>query len=128
MKALKDKGTLISDKTVIEFVFSKLLEPQYQQGVIVDGLPRTSVQAECISMLYDLMIQLRKEFLHSEIGDHFRRPTFRIVVLFVDEKVSVERQLKRGQKLNEHNRIVMETGIGQLLVRVANTVDIHYGL
>ena len=82
---------------------------------VVDGFPRTTVQAECISLLYDFMLSLRKEFLNTEFGEFFRRPVFRISVLFVEESVSVERQLRRGQRLKEHNRIVFDTGIGHLL-------------
>jgi len=115
MRALKDKGILVSDQTIVSLVFQKLLDKQYTNGVVVDGFPRTRVQAECISLLYDFMLQLRKEFLNTEYVEHFRRPVFRISVLFVEEGVSVERQLKRGQRVKEHNRIVMDTGIGQLL-------------
>jgi adenylate kinase len=39
---------------------------------------------------------------------------FRIALLFVDEEVSVQRQLKRGREIREHNRVVRETGVGQL--------------
>jgi adenylate kinase len=34
--------------------------------------------------------------------------------LFVDEEVRVQRQLKRGREIREHNRQVRETGAGQL--------------
>ena len=33
----------------------------------------------------------------------FPRPRFRVTVLFVDEKVSIERQLDRGKKTSDHN-------------------------
>ena len=36
------------------------------------------------------------------------------MVLFVTEKTSIERQLKRGEELIEHNRRVEETGIGTI--------------
>ncbi len=46
---------LLGDRDVVEAVLRKLLEPVYQDGVIVDGFPRTQVQAECILMLYDMV-------------------------------------------------------------------------
>lgn len=37
------------------------------------------------------------------------------MVLFIEEAVSIERQLSRGAKVREHNRRVAETGFGELL-------------
>ena len=37
------------------------------------------------------------------------------MVLFVDEKTTVERQLKRGRQVRAHNEEVRRTGIGELL-------------
>jgi adenylate kinase len=115
MRKLKDQGYLISDKQVVELVVNKLLSPEYENGVIVDGFPRTVVQAHCVSFLYDFMLQLRQEMRNTSYATKFRRPVFRITVLFVDEQVSVQRQLTRGKQIREHNRIVRETGIGKLL-------------
>ena len=53
---------LLGDRDVVEAVLRKLLEAPYQDGVIVDGFPRTQVQAECILMLHEMMKQLRQEF------------------------------------------------------------------
>jgi adenylate kinase len=113
MRKLKDQGYLISDRQVIELVFTKLLSPEYENGVIVDGFPRTVVQAHCVSFLYDFMLQLRKDMKDTPYASKFLRPVFRITVLFVDEQVSIKRQIDRGRKIKEHNRIVRETGIGK---------------
>ena len=40
-----------------------------------------------------------------------RRPLFRIVCLFVEEEVSVQRQLHRGEQVRAHNRIMREAGM-----------------
>ncbi len=115
MQILKSKGQLINDTDVIELLFTKLLDQEvYANGVIVDGFPRTIVQAQCISLLYDKMISLYKEFRHTKEGEKFSMPKFRLCVLYVDEKVSVERQLSRGKIVKEHNLRVRETGIGEL--------------
>ena len=124
MKKIKDSGRLISDAQVIEAVFTKLLDPEYENGVIVDGFPRTPVQAQCIALLYDLMLQFRHEFQSdSVVSQKFRRPSFRLCVLFVDEKISVERQLSRGRKIIEMNRIATETGYGNLQEVRSTDVD-----
>jgi adenylate kinase len=79
----------------------------------VDGFPRTKVQVECIKMLKEKMLKLRQQFMDTPHGYHFRRPAFRVAVLFVDEKESVERQLKRGKEVIEHNKKVKEAGQGE---------------
>jgi len=112
---IKEEAGLVGDSMVLEVLLSKLLQPEYANGVVVDGFPRTKVQVECIKMLREKMLALRKEFFDTEYGYLFRRPVFRVAVLFVDEKESVERQLKRGRETREHNQRVRETGIGKLL-------------
>ena len=39
-----------------------LLEPEYQTGVVVDGFPRTKVQAEAVKLLHDQIMQLRAAY------------------------------------------------------------------
>jgi len=90
----------------------KLLLPEFAQGVVVDGFPRTKTQVDCIKMLKDKMLSLRAEFLNTPYGVYFRRPVFRVAVLFVDENESVDRQLKRGKMAQHHNEKTKESGIG----------------
>lgn len=73
------------DSLVFELLLEKLLEPQYADGVLVDGFPRTKVQVECIKMLKDKMLELRAQYSNTRHGMHFRRPAYRVAVLFVDE-------------------------------------------
>jgi len=47
-----------------------------------------------------------------------------IMVLFVDEKISIERQLKRGQEVKEHNEEVRRTGTGDLQEERVTDYDI----
>lgn len=66
-------------------------------GVVVDGFPRTMVQAQVIKLLHDKMNLVRAEYKdHPDFRDRFRRPIFRIAVLYVEEEESVKRQLARG--------------------------------
>ena len=41
------------------------------------------------------------------------------MVLFITERTSIERQLKRGAEIAEHNKEVQETGVGELWVQRA---------
>jgi adenylate kinase len=111
-KAIKARGGMVGDREVTGLVFRRLLDPEYQQGAILDGYPRTKVQVECLKMLFDQMNLLRREFAHSAELVHFKQPTFHIMVLFVDEAESVARQLKRGRETIAHNEEVERSGMG----------------
>ena len=97
-RALKDAGNMVGDRDVIGLVLRELLRAEYHDGVILDGFPRTHVQVECLKLLVDQMHALRREFYNTSLSIHFRQPTIHIMVLFVDEKESVARQLKRGRE------------------------------
>jgi len=112
-KVLIDSGKLVGDREVTELVFSELLKPVNQKGVIVDGFPRTQVQVDCLKMLYVKLKELRLNYKNTEFSNRFRRPNFHIVVLFIDEKESVARQLKRGYQMIEHNKKVEASGVGE---------------
>jgi adenylate kinase len=70
------------------------------------------------------MQELRREFYDSPLHVHFRKPVVHIMVLFVDEKVSIERQLKRGRDIQAHNEEVKTTGIGEPLELRATDLDV----
>jgi adenylate kinase len=113
-RRIKDAGSMVGDREVIDLLFHRLLEPQYRDGVILDGFPRTKVQVECLKLLVDKMHSLRRDFYQTPMGIHFRQPTIHIMVLFVDEATSVARQLRRGVEVRAHNKEVRRTGIGEL--------------
>jgi len=113
-RALKDAGNMVGDREVVRLVLRQLLRKEYQDGVILDGFPRTNVQVECLKLLVDKMHALRREFYHTPLSIYFRQPTIHIMVLFIDEKESIARQLKRGLETQLHNEEVMRTGVGEL--------------
>ncbi|MBI2515791.1 MAG: nucleoside monophosphate kinase [Opitutae bacterium] len=115
MKRLKDAGQMIGDREVLSVLLRQLLKPEYRDGVVLDGFPRTNVQVECLKMLYEKMIQLWREFHGTPLAIHFRQPIFHIVVLFIDETESIVRQLKRGREIKTHNEKVRATGRGEML-------------
>jgi len=114
-RRIKDSGNLVGDREVIGLLLLRLLDPIYVNGVVVDGFPRTRTQVECLKLFYQKMLELRKEYYSTPLAAFFPKPVFRITVLFVEEKESVERQLKRGRQVVAHNQRVRETGAGDLL-------------
>jgi adenylate kinase len=115
MKKIKDAGHMIGDREVLSALLRKLLKPEYREGVILDGFPRTKVQVECLKMLFEKITQLWREFHGTPLSIHFRQPTFHIVVLFIDEHESIFRQLKRGRDVKAHNAKVLGSGRGELM-------------
>jgi len=113
-KRLKDAGAMVGDREVVGLLLRELMKPDYRDGVILDGFPRTRVQVECLKLLVDQMHRLRREFYGTPLSIHFRQPTIHIMVLFVDEKESIARQLKRGRETRLHNEEVLRTGVGTL--------------
>ena len=113
-KRIKDSGGMVGDREVIGLMLRALLQPQYRDGVILDGFPRTKVQVECLKLLVQHIQALRTEFYNTGLGMYFRQTTIHIMVLFVDEKTSVDRQLKRGREIVAHNAEVRRTGVGEL--------------
>jgi adenylate kinase len=113
-RRLKDAGNMVGDREVVGLLLRELMKPIFRDGVILDGFPRTNVQVECLKLLVDKMHSLRREFFNSPLSIHFRQPTVHIMVLFVDEKESIARQLKRGAQTRMHNDEVLRTGIGVL--------------
>jgi adenylate kinase len=122
-RKLIDTGRLVGDREVIGIIFRKLLDPVYQSGVVLDGFPRTKVQVECVKLLFNKLVGLRNKYANTLLSEHFKKPHFHIVVLFVDEKESVKRQLSRGRKAIAHNEEVRESGDGDLEEIRATDVD-----
>ena len=112
-RAVKSRGGMVGDREVVSILLRKLLEPEQQNGALLDGFPRTKVQVECLKLLYDEMIALRREFYDTQEVIHFKQPIFQIMVLFVDEAESVARQLKRGRQVVAHNEEIARSGVGE---------------
>ncbi len=122
-RKLKSQGGMVGDREVVGILFRKLLEPEQQNGAILDGFPRTKVQVECLKMLFDEMVALRRDFSGSPNAAHFKQPIFHIMVLFVDEAESIARQLKRGREVLAHNAEVQRSGLGELWEERATDFD-----
>ncbi len=120
---IKSQGGMVGDRDVVGILFRKLLEPEQQNGAILDGFPRTKVQVECLKMLFDEMVALRRDFSSTPDAAHFKQPIFHIMVLFVDEAESIARQIKRGREVLLHNEEVKRSGLGELWEERATDFD-----
>lgn len=112
-RAIKARGGMVGDREVVGILLRKLLEPEQQNGALLDGFPRTKVQVECLKLLFDEMVALRRDFSGRPEVVHFKQPIFHIMVLFVDEAESIARQLKRGGEVTAHNAEVARSGMGE---------------
>jgi len=121
--AIKNSGKMVGDREVIGLLFKELLSTRYHEGVIIDGFPRTNVQVECLKLFHQALLELHVEFRSGPHAKFFRKPMFRIALLFVGEEVSVSRQLKRGLEVREHNKQVRASGVGQLLEERPTDID-----
>jgi len=122
-RQIKARGGMVGDRDVVGVLFRKLLEPDQQNGAILDGFPRTKVQVECLKMLFDEMVALRRDFSTTPEAAHFKQPIFHIMVLFVDEAESIARQVRRGQEVLLHNEEVKRSGLGELWEERATDFD-----
>jgi adenylate kinase len=118
---IKQAGGMVGDREVVGLVFRELLKPEYRDGCVLDGFPRTQIQVECLKLLVRKMNQLYREYHETALAINFRKPTIHVMVLFVDEKTSVERQLNRGREVAEWNAKASADGVELREVRATDT-------
>jgi adenylate kinase len=81
VKDVYDRGDLVSDDLMIELIRTRLDQPDTEAGFVLDGFPRTTVQAEAL----DAML--------ADLGR-----TFSVVfVLQIPDAVAFERLRRRAQ-------------------------------
>lgn len=80
VKAVLDRGDLVSDDLMLELVKKRLEQPDAQQGFLLDGFPRTVAQADAL--------------VEALEGD---RDLDAIVLMLVPEEELVRRALGRGR-------------------------------
>jgi len=50
-QALKNAGNMVGDREVVGLLLRELLRPDYRDGVILDGFPRNTAQAEALDSM-----------------------------------------------------------------------------
>ncbi|MCV2886766.1 adenylate kinase [Ruegeria aquimaris] len=68
-KAVMEAGDLVSDDIVIAILRDRLAEPDCAKGVILDGFPRTTVQAEALDTLLSESGQRINAAISLEVED-----------------------------------------------------------
>ena len=103
-----NQGLLINDNDVVYVTLKKLLECGKNgiNSIILDGYPRTKMQAEIISVL--------KFFSENLLNIPMRVIS---VVFTVDAKTSIARQLHRGQEALHYNENLAESSHERVEVR-----------
>ena len=81
VKSILDSGELVPDETVVDLVADELNKEKYQDGYILDGFPRTVVQAE----EFDKYLEKNNDELDAFIS------------ISVPEKELINRILSRGE-------------------------------
>jgi adenylate kinase len=81
VKDVYDRGDLVSDDLVIELIRTRIEQPDTEAGFILDGFPRTTVQAEALDRM---MVDIGR--------------TFNVVfALQIPDEVALERLRKRAE-------------------------------
>jgi adenylate kinase len=52
VKDVYDRGDLVSDELMIELIRNRLEQPDTEAGFVLDGFPRTTVQAEALDSMF----------------------------------------------------------------------------
>jgi len=81
VKDVYDRGDLVSDDLVIELIRARLDEPDTEAGFVLDGFPRTTVQAEALDNLF------------AEIGRSFSV----VFALQIPDEIAFDRLRKRAE-------------------------------
>jgi adenylate kinase len=81
VKDVYDRGDLVSDDLMIELIRSRLAQADTENGFILDGFPRTTVQAEALDEMF------------GEIGRSFNV----VFALQIPDEIAFERLRRRAE-------------------------------
>lgn len=116
IKSYVDRGELVPDAMVLDALLDAILNPEVNDGagLVIDGFPRTATQVDFVKLLYDKLMD--RHARNADSADEWRspRPSFKVVILYVDEKESVKRQMKRAELTSLHNERVRDAGTGDV--------------
>lgn len=93
VKSIMDNGELVPDDTVVELVADELQKEKYQDGYILDGFPRTVVQAES----FDRFLEKNDDELDA------------FILLSVPEEELIQRILSRGEGRSDDTKEKIKT-------------------
>lgn len=128
IRSMIDRGELVPDAAVLDALLDAVLNPDLNDGagLVIDGFPRTATQVEFVKALHDRLLDLHLRAADGPDEWRFPRPSFKVVILYVDEEESVRRQERRAQLASLHNKRVMDAGTGD--VWAVRTTDVSEAL
>lgn len=112
-KSYIDQGELVPDQVTIDMLTDELRKPCDAQGFIFDGFPRTAKQTEALE-------EIVKEILNSEINV--------CLSLIVEDKILVERLLKRGEtsgRTDDSNQEIISNRIKEYYAKTAEVAELY---
>ncbi|KAI3433651.1 hypothetical protein D9Q98_003460 [Chlorella vulgaris] len=128
IKGIIDRGELVPDHMVLDAMMEVILNPETNDGagLVIDGFPRTALQVDFVKLLHDRLMALSMQHADAPEEWRFPRPSFKVVILYVDEEESVRRQMRRATLAAMHNKRVMDAGTGD--VWDVRTTDVNEAL
>lgn len=112
-KSYIDKGELVPDQVTTDMLIDEIRKPTDAAGFIFDGYPRTAVQTEALEKIV-------KEELNDEIDI--------CLSLVVEDKILVERLLKRGEisgRSDDSNVEIIENRIKEYYTKTAEVAELY---
>lgn len=109
VKSTLDSGELVPDQTVVDLVADELSKEKYQDGYILDGFPRTVVQAEA----FDAFLDKNDDELDA------------FILLSVPEEELIKRILSRGEGRSDDTEEKVKTRL-QVYREETQPVMKHY--
>ena len=103
------KGELLPDPMMINFIRSRLVQPDMERGWILEGYPRTAFQAEELDFLLE----------------DLQQPLTCVIYLKIEEKVMIERSLTRS--LFDDQPDVIQKRIDSFQEKIALLLDYYTG-
>ena len=112
-KSFIEKGELVPDQVTIDMLTEELRKPSNCAGFIFDGFPRTAHQTEALEGIV-------KEVLNSSID--------LCLSLVVEDKILVERLLKRGEtsgRTDDSNNEIIARRIEEYYSKTAEVAELY---
>ena len=112
-KSYIDKGELVPDQVTTDMLVDEIRKPTNTNGFIFDGYPRTTAQTEALERIV-------KEELNDKIDI--------CLSLVVEDKILVERILKRGEtskRSDDSNMEIIENRIKEYYAKTAEVAELY---
>lgn len=112
-KSYIDKGELVPDQVTIDMLIDELKKPTSAQGFIFDGFPRTATQTQALETIVEEVLQAPIDICLS---------------LIVEDKILVERLLKRGEtsgRSDDSNEEIIQNRIQEYYTKTAEVAELY---